>query len=218
MCGHEHRAATAKRFTEQALEHLDGAIVQSGEWLVQQHDPGLMQKRPSHGQALPHAAGELTHQAVADAAQARPFEPLGGRGFRLLQAVKTAEQLQVFNCRQLVIDADAVPDDADLRSGFGRSSRIAQQLDVTAGGLRKSAQNAQQSGLAGPVAAQDRQARAGLDRETDFAKRRIVPVVFPEVFDVDRWHFSVASRWIEGLAAGREAQIRQPISAAPARR
>src|ERR1039458_7802096 len=48
-------------FAQEALEDGDGAVVERGEWLVEQQHGRLMQERAGHGQAFPHAAGELAH-------------------------------------------------------------------------------------------------------------------------------------------------------------
>ena len=151
-------AASASR--SRPLQDGDGAVVERGERLVEQQHRRLVQERAGHRQALAHAARELAHQAVADAIEAGAFQPFERRPPRVGQAVERREELQVFERRKLVVDRDAVADEADparvavsrgpcRRSGPGRGA-----------GREKPADDAQQRGLSRAVAADQRQARA----------------------------------------------------------
>jgi hypothetical protein len=78
------------------LQHGDGAVVERGERLVEQQHGRLMQEGAGHRQALPHAAGELAHQAVFDAFEAGALQPFHGGLVGIGQIVEPPEQAQIF--------------------------------------------------------------------------------------------------------------------------
>ena len=98
---------------QQLLQDGDGAVVERGEGLVQQQQRRLVQEHAGHGEALAHAARELAHQAVADAVEADLAPAIRRRSGGGWLAHKAAEQPQVLERRQLIVDADAVAEHAD---------------------------------------------------------------------------------------------------------
>jgi hypothetical protein len=63
-----------------------------------------------------------------------------------------------------------VAEDAEAFSGIGMARRVAEDGDAASGGMGEPGENAQQGGLAGAVAAEEREAGSRLDREVDFAE------------------------------------------------
>ena len=95
------------------LQHGDGAVVERGEGFVEQQHFGIVQERPADGQALAHAARKFADQAVADAAETDALQHFIGALARIGQAVEPAEQRQILDRREFVVERDAVPQDAD---------------------------------------------------------------------------------------------------------
>ena len=126
------------------------------------------------------------------------------------QAVEPPEQRQVFDRGELVVERDAMPQNADA------SLNLALNLDRPARRPRKSGDDPQQSGLAGSVAAQQGQGGSGLDVQSHFAEGRKVAVVFPDVGDFKRVHaFAITRALAEKECAAQrqdsEGQAQDPI-------
>src|SRR5207248_3267730 len=106
-----------------------------------------------HRQPLPHAARELPHQSVTHALESRSFQPFDRRALGIWQPVESAEQAQVFDRREFVINRDAMPDEPNAPPGIGLARTLSENADLALTRLRISRQHAQQSGLARAVAA-----------------------------------------------------------------
>ena len=140
------------------------------------------------------------HQAVADAGEAGALQPLRRRRGRVRQAVEPAEQHQVLERRKLLIYRDAVAQHADAPARFRIARILAEDADPAFSCFRETGDNAQQGRLSGAVAAEQGYARARLDCQFDFAQRRIIAVVFPDVFGGDRFRHFFFPDFLTGTA------------------
>src|ERR1017187_1641219 len=114
--GHDDGLAVGQRLAQQALQHGDGAVVERGEGFVEQQHFGSMEEGAGYGQALPHAAREFADQSILHAIEAGALQPVQGGLFWIRNTVELAEQGQILQRRKLVVDADAVADEADRKS------------------------------------------------------------------------------------------------------
>src|SRR5664279_479931 len=159
--GHDDSLAVGQRLAKQALQHGDGAVVERGEGFVEQQHFGPVEEGAGDCQALPHAAREFADQAVLDAIEAGALQPVQGGLLRIRDAVELAEQHQILQRRKLVVDADAVTDEAHEAARLSIAGAVAEDRDLAFAGPRKSRDGAQQGGFAGTVAANQRQAGSG---------------------------------------------------------
>ena len=72
-------------------------IVQSGERLVEQEQPRIVQQRALEGQPLAHAAGEPRHKVCPAIVQPRAAQRIGRDRFGIGDAVEAAEEHQVLD-------------------------------------------------------------------------------------------------------------------------
>src|SRR5579884_2983679 len=188
MSGEDDGAPGAAGFVEELLQYGDAAVVERGERLVEQHDGRPMKERAGDGEALAHAAGELADQAFADPGESDALQPIGDDVFGIRDAVEAREIHQVFFGGQLVVDADAVSEDADAAAGDLRAAVFAEDADGAFAGCREAGQNFEERGFARAVAAEQRHAGAFVHVEGDVAQRREIAVILPDVLDFDCGH------------------------------
>ncbi len=135
----------ARAAVEKLLQYGDGAIVERSERLIEQEQLGLVQEGARDSETLTHAAGEFTRQSVFDAGEADVFERFVRSCDRICDTGQLAEERQVFESREIVVNADAVAEIADA----------AVDVDLAFRRLRETGENAEQRGLPRPVAAEE---------------------------------------------------------------
>ena len=91
------------------------------------------------------------------------LQPREGALFGVGKPIEAGKQNQIFGGRELVIKRDAVAQHADAPPVGCLAHIGAVNADGALRGLRKTRDDAQQRGLAGAVAAEQRHGRAGLD-------------------------------------------------------
>jgi hypothetical protein len=100
--------------TQPIRDEPDGAVVQSGERLVQQHEPRRVQQRALEREPLTHAARERADGFVTAIGQTRRRERFVDRRARV-EAVELREEAQVLARRQLRIQVQLVREEPDAR-------------------------------------------------------------------------------------------------------
>src|ERR1039458_4349218 len=89
---------------------------------------------------------------------------------------------------RLVVAGDAVADPSGAPARFGFARVVAEDADLSAAGFGEAADDAQQGGLPGPVAADQGQACAGLGVQDHVAQRGVVAIELPDTLSGDRAH------------------------------
>src|SRR5262249_52356688 len=113
-------------------------------------------------------------------------EPFEGSAGRIVERVEASEQLQVFDCRKLFVNGNAVAEHADAAPRLRIARVLAEYVDLAATRFREPRDDSQQRRLACAVAAEQSDAGARLDGEPDLAQRRVIALIFPDVFGGDR--------------------------------
>ena len=185
-------APSRQRVAQQRLQHGDGSVVERSEGLVEQQDFGIVQEGAGDREALPHAAGKLPRHAVLNARRDPPARALRWPPSPdSATPMQLAEQDQILERREIVVNADAVAQIADARAPF-RRARMAES-DLALRGFGKIGEDAQQGGLARAVAAQQREARALRNFEIRAAQGGIIAEVLPDAISRDRVHLGFSS-------------------------
>src|SRR5262249_40184456 len=132
-----------------------------------------------------HAAGELADQAVLDALEAGALQPFEGRAARVGETVEPRVEGQVFEGGELVVNGDAVADEAHAPARGGLARGFAEDADLAPAGTRETCDGAEEGRLAGAVTADQREAGAFAGIQADVAERGIVAVELPESINGD---------------------------------
>src|ERR1019366_10521306 len=130
--------AVGQRLAQQTLQYGDGTVVERGEGFVEQQHFGSMEEGAGHRQALPHAARELADQPVLYAIEAGALQPFQGGSLGIRDAIELAEQDQILQGRELVVDADAVADEAHEAARLSIARPVAEDRNLAFAGPRKS--------------------------------------------------------------------------------
>src|SRR5215471_11351139 len=185
MCGHHYGSSALVGFLEQCVKHGDGAIIERGERLVKQKQIGSVQEHARDGQPLAHAARKLAHESVAHAIQACALQHFVGALYGIGNAVEAGEEQQVLDGGKLIIERDAVAEDADTAARGLLAGVLALHADFAFRGSREAGEDAQQSGFAGAIAAEQGDRRAGGDLNVYLSQGREIAVVFPNTLDIE---------------------------------
>src|SRR5207253_1030570 len=120
------------------------------------------------------------HQAVADAGESGSLQPLFGAFGRIGKSVEAAEERQILECGELLVDGDPVAENAYPSPRLEIARVLFEDADAAFSGFRKSGDDAEERGLTGAVASEKREAGAGLDRQVDASQRRIIAIILPD--------------------------------------
>ena len=155
-----------------------------------------MQEGAGDGKTLTHAAGEFTREAVPDAGEADVFERFIRRCSRIRDAGQLAEEHQVLESREIVVNTDAVAKIADT----------ALDVHLTFRGFRETRENAEQCGLPRPVAAEEGDTCARRNVEVRAAQRGVIAEM------ISRRRRSYDSRaLVEAFVAGSPCSSGSPL-------
>jgi len=160
MRGHDHGDALAHLVEQHVLDLPRRSGIESGQRLIQNDEPGIVDQRACQGHLLEHALGKAAAEIVGVRAQSQPVDqlvraPFGQRAFDLPEP---GDEFEVFERGQAIVDHRLIGDPCG--DALGRD-RIAPRVDAEdenlAGiGLHESRHHAQDRGLAGPVRAEQR--------------------------------------------------------------
>ncbi len=144
------------------------------------------------------------------ALQSRAFQPFHARTSPGPAArIESAEELQVFKCRKLVVDRDAVAQHANSRARLRFAGVFAEERHLAFAGSRQPCKDFQQRGFARAIAAEQGEHLSAIDIEGDIAQRWIVSIEFPDVINGDGLHFAVfAGRAVGNRAPESQARFR----------
>ncbi len=187
----EHGGAECGLAGHEAPELSAADRIDTGGGLVEDQQVGTVQDGHGQGELLAHAAGELPGQAAGRRRQPRGGEELGGacaqRG--AAQPVGAAGKGQVLGGGEVVIHAAG--------SGYVADASRRWSANVAGSGAQDAGHGAQQSGLAGAVAADDGRDLAAGQIEVDVLQCGTPAVLHRELGDAP--------------GAGRHARPRRPV-------
>ena len=215
--GDEHRHAGRGHLVDERPEAAAGEGIDAARGLVQEDDARAVQDRAREGQLLPPAAGQLARQAMLLPAQARhldrPLLPLARGGTP--QAVHAAEEADVLQRRQVLVQAEALAHVADAALHALRVPRDvdAQHARGAAGGAQQAAHHADRRGLARTVRAQEAEDLALPHVEGEAPDRHEVAEALREVSQLDRGRHRVSVPSRAGAPRRPGAQRPGPKSA-----
>ena len=167
---HDGAALRAER-ADQIENGVAGLRVHAGGGLIEHHQRRIMHDRRGEIQAALHAAGKGLGAAGRTVAQPDHFEQFGAAGAELGggQTVQLAEEGEILNCGELVIQRDGLRGDADesAHGGIGRRA-AAVEIDLAGGGREQTDGHVDGGGLSRAVGAEEAEDAAARDvqRET----------------------------------------------------
>ena len=127
-----------------SVEQFRPLRVEPVERLVEEQQIGLVQERPAEREPLEHAAGEDRDPLVPRAPEPEALEHRAAALAPLGDAVETAVEVEVLECRQLPVDERLVGEEAD------RAARRV-DLELAVRRRRQPGAQAQERRLPGPV-------------------------------------------------------------------
>lgn len=205
MGGHDHAAAAVLEREQELAEPFPAALIQLRERLVEEEEPSLAKEHTRQRQSPLHPGGERPHALVRHRVQLHPQE--GGQKPRRrgIPAPHDRPEPKVLDRRQVLVHVGAVPHDPDDRP---RARGISEPVDSAhlerAGvGAEQRGQDAQERGLPGTVAAQQRETLAGAELERDVLEDDGGAVGLPEGARFDQREVAIArSRAIRSSIGG----------------
>ena len=140
-----------------------------------------MKERPRDGEPLPHAARELPYEAVGDA-----ISPTRSSHFAAECSAsgccQTARKTEVFDGAELVVDADGMPENAHAAAGLLLPDIIAEDAILLCR-PGKPCDGSEECRLPCSIAAEQSDARSGLDSKRDVEEGGKIAEELPDVLD-----------------------------------
>ena len=148
-------------------------IVEAGEGLVEKHEPRTVDERTFQRQALPQASREAVHAVVSAIRQPRGGERLANPLPHVGHAVERREELEVLPRRQVAIEEEVVPEDADVpaQAVTQRLSQVGAVANLAARRPDQRRQHSQERRLASAIGPEEPCDLSGFARERDTAER-----------------------------------------------
>ena len=186
--GHDHGAAGGDVLAQHGLDLPGGAGIEPGEGLVEDDDPGLVHERARQRHLLAHALGEALAALMGMGTEAEPVDQpaRAGFGMRGVDAPEPADEFEIFERRQLVVDHRLVGNPGHHLLGRDGIGQRVDAEDRDRPGVRpqQAHHHAQGGGLAGAVGAEQGVEFAGADGEVEPIDRRAVEGL-PQIADFD---------------------------------
>ena len=149
---------------------------------------GIMQKRASHRQPLPHPPREFAHQPVAHAVKPGTLQPFHRRGARIRDSIQPSKQPQILERRQLFVNPDAVPQHANPLASTLSPRIPTKNRNIPPSRLRQPRQHPKQRSLPSPIAPNQSKTGAARHIQADIRERRKIPKKLPDTVNRDRAH------------------------------
>ena len=171
LVGGDDDGAVALAEAGEQLDHLAGGFdVHVGEGLVEQKKLGDGEQDAGERGALAHALRVLAEGAVEIGVEADLAQGFGGRKAGAA-GIEAGEVAEILLGGELVVEHGRVAHVADAGAGVMGLESCRRHCDRAEAGAEQSGENAEQSGFAGAVFADENVAAAGLEIDGDLAKR-----------------------------------------------
>src|SRR6185436_8766918 len=171
---------------EEVLEQLLVQGIETGEWLVEEEQVGLVEDGADELHLLLHAFGELLDLGLAPGGELDPLEPFLDAGEELapLEAADLAEEDEVLGDSHLPVEAALLREIADPPQVL-RLAWPAEEEDLTGIGRGDVHDQADRAGLAGAVRAEQPEDAPLRHTQRDPVHRHELSVALPDVAQLE---------------------------------